>query len=320
MVKKLLAISLLIFIGARVFAQGDGPRSYLLAPESVWGVVPKWLNLNQNLLPAGNILVDGADIKIDVFPTTFFHTLGIKGRFAQILIMANPGTATGSLENSPPALPRTELNASGFSDGFVAFKMGLINAPALNIKEFASQPHSFSLNGYFRLWYSGTYDSNKLLNLGSNRLTFELGAPMAIPFGKNPKRATWLEVYPNIQFFTDNNDPARSSTSQKIEQQPLFLLENHLTHNFTTKFWAGLDLRYHFGGQTIADGIKDDNRINMLGGGVSAGYQLLPFLAANASYGQILLGENNAQSEMIRLTLTFSYVNMKKIQTPNEND
>ena len=187
MLRRLLIISLLIYFGVTLFAQGDGPRSYLLAPEGVWGVVPKWLNLNQNLLPAGNILVAGADIKIDVFPTTFFHTLRIKGHFAQIQFMANPGTASGILENPSPALPRNELKASGFSDGFLAFKMGLVNAPTLNVKEFASHPHSFSLNGYFRLWYSGTYDSNKLLNLGSNRLTFELGAPMAIPFGKNSK-------------------------------------------------------------------------------------------------------------------------------------
>lgn len=309
-------VKLSIFIAVLVisyfsYGQGDGSRAHLPAPTGVWGVNPKYLHLNQNIVPAGNILVENVDFTIDVVPTTFFHTFGIKEHYARVLFMVNPGKVTASAA-SLPAVPVRELSSSGFSDGFVAFEYGIIGAPALQIKEFMNYKPSFSLNGLFRLWYSGSYDSDKLVNLGTNRLTFEIGAPMSIPLSGNVKRAIWLEIFPSIQFFTDNNDPARSSFAQKTQQKPLFLWENHISRNFTDKLWAGIDLRYQYGGETVADGEGDDNLISALGGGIFVGYQALPYLGGYANYGTILAGANGAKSQMIRLSVVFTYLNMSK--------
>lgn len=293
-------------------AQGDGPRAFLLAPRGLWGVNSKWLDLNQNLLPSGNILIKNADIKVDVFPVTLFHTFAINDRFAQVMLMVNPGTASGTVEANKTGVNAPELNASGFSDGFIGFKFGLVGAPALSISDFASYKPAFSMMGYFRLWYSGTYDAAKSLNLGTHRATFELGLPMNVPIGKNLKRPIWWETYPSIQIYTTNNDPTKVTRANKSHQLPLFILENHLTHNFTPKFWAGVDLRYQYGGTLELDDEKQDNKINILGGGLEAGYQFLPFLSLNAGYGTILKGDNEAQSDMFRLSVVFVYANMNK--------
>ena len=305
-------IVFILLLSTRLDAQGDGPKSHLLAPKGIWGVNPKYLNLDQNMVPAGNILVQDADIKVDVFPTTFFHTMEVGGRFAQLLFMVNPGTANGSIDSDTTVLDRS-IKTNGFSDGFVGFKLGLIGAPALNISEFAKHEPQFSLYGYFRVWYSGSYDPNKLLNLGTNRLAIELGAPMSVPlsFG-GTKGVTWLEVFPSIQFYTDNNDPARSSRADKTEQRPLLLIENHLTHNITKKFWVGADLRFQYGGRTVVDEVEDDNRIEAIGGGISLGYQFLPPLSGYLSYGGVLTGDGNADAEMLRLSLVVTYMNLKK--------
>jgi hypothetical protein len=172
--------------------------------------------------------------------------------------------------------------------------------------------------GYFRYWYSGTYDSEILINLGTNRSTFEIAAPMVIPFHKEVSaHATWLEIFPSIQFYTANNDPARGSSSNKITQDPLFLIESHLTHNFTKKLWLGADLRFQFGGETYADGVGDDNQIGLMGGGISVGYQFLPALSGYAGYGTVLAGKNNVSSDMLRFSLVFSYINLNKLKPAN---
>ena len=220
-------------------------------------------------------LIKDADINVNVVPTTLFHTFGIGGRFAQAMVMINPGSANGQCVPDSPGFPAPELNASGFADGFLGFKLGLIGAPALSIADFAKHTPAFSMNGYFRWWYSGTYDSKSPFNLGTNRSTFEIGLPMAIPLGKNPKRATWLESYPSVRFYTANNDPTIITQADKSQQMPLFLLENHLTHNFTPKFWVGADLRYQYGGELKLDDEKQDNKVNVLGGGIEAGYQII---------------------------------------------
>ncbi len=315
---KKAAISLLLLIAGfvQVIAQGDGPRTFLLAPKGVWGVNPKPTFLDQNFLPSGDILVKDANIQVNVFPTTFFHTFGIGGRFAQIMFMVNPGNANGSVEAEVPGFPTPQFEATGFGDGFIGFKIGLNDAPALNLAEFAKHAPVPSMTAYFRIWYSGTYDANQPLNLGTNRTTFEMGLPMAFPIGNNTKKPTWFEMYPSIRVYTSNNNPTLITQADKSQQLPLFLLENHLTHNITTKLWIGGDLRYQYGGALELDGVNQDNKVNILGGAVTAGYQLLPFLSLSANYGGILAGDNDARSEMFRLSAVFVYANTKKFKQP----
>lgn len=316
--KHLKILFYVLFLGIitpSAFAQGDGPRAHLFSPTGVWAINIKYLNLNQNFLPAGNILVKDADITVNIFPTTFVHTFGIGGNFARVFFMVNPGSLEATIDANPLDLEQS-LQAGGFSDGYIAFEYGFIGAPALNAMEFSKHQPQFSLNGIFKYWYSGSYNSSKLLNLGTNRSAFEIGTTMAIPFNKDiSKNATWLEIMPTVQIYTNNNDPARSNSANQIEQDPLFILENHLTHNFTKKLWAGIDLRYQYGGTTTADGISDDNLINIVGGGLNVGYQISAPLSIFAGYDTILYGDNDAKSNMFRVSLVFAYINLKKLKT-----
>ncbi len=297
----------------RVVAQGDGPRSYLLAPKGVTGISAKWLNLNQNLLPGSNILIESADLEVNIFPTTFFHNFRIKNRFAQVQFMLNPGNVKGSLISNQD-LPFDNISADGFSDGFVGFKYGLIGAPALNILEFSKQEPQISMFVYSRLWFSGSYDKNKPINLGTNRITFDIGFPMTLPIGKKLERPIWLEIFPSIQIYGKNTNPTVITFADESLQKPTFTLANQLTHNFTKNFWGGIGTRFQIGGALELDGVNQDNRLAYMAGGVSAGYQILPFISGNASYGTILFGDNGVKSDMFRLGLVFVYANTKNIK------
>ncbi len=295
------------FISWQSYAQGDGARSQLLAPSDMWGVKVKWVHLSQNLLPSGNILETGSQVNVDVFPTTLFYTFGVKNRFAQVLFTAVPGFSQARF-NTDTSQPSEEFSASGFGDGFIGFKLGLVNTPALNHAEFSNREYGYSLFGYFRLWYPGTYDRDADLNMGTNRFTFEFGAPMSFPLGSNPTRQTWMEVFPSIYIFTDNNEPSGDTGDEKLEQEPLFLIENHVTHNFRERIWGGLDLRYQYGGETILDGENQNNKQSILSGGIVMGYKLFSFMDVYANYGRILIGDNDAKSEMLRISFTLKNV------------
>jgi len=294
------------FLGPIANSQGDGPRSYLLGPKGIMGINPKYLGLNQNLVPSGNIYLTDSDINVNVFPTTIFYNFGLGNRFAQVQFMFNPANASGKIVTDQDET-FTGLNSSGFSDGFMALKVGLIGAPSLTIKEFSKHSPSYSMFGYLRIWYSGSYDSSKLLNLGTNRATIELGTPMSFPILKNAKSPIWIESYPYIQLYTKNSDPSVIVQGNEVRQRPLFGIENHLTHNLTKKFWAGIDLRYAIGAESLVDDQAQDNKINVLGGGISAGYQIFPFLGATSSYGLVLAGDNGLEGNMFRIGLVFAY-------------
>jgi hypothetical protein len=318
--KKIIVSTVILLFSLQLsFAQGDGARMTLWGPTGVTGVIPKWMSLNQNITPA-NILVNDADLQINAFPITVIHNFSIANRFAQVMVNAVPGNVTGSIFAPPlgSQIPdKISVNASGFIDGFVGFKLGLINQPALNAKEYAAYQHkTFSMTSYTRVWYPGSYDENEALNLGSNRWTFEVGFPMNIYLSKNnPKKNTWLEVYPAIHLYTANTAPTKITRADKTEQLPLFSLENHLSHNFTDKLWASLDLRYQYGGELKADGVKQDNMLNVIGGGATIGYQIIPPLGINISYGNVFNNPSNVEANMFKMTAVFSYANLKKLQT-----
>jgi hypothetical protein len=90
-------------------------------------------------------------------------------------------------------------------------------------------------------------------------------------------------------------------------------MENHLSHNFTDKFWASADLRYQYGGELKVDGEKQDNAINALGGGLTAGYQIIPPLGINVFYGTVLTSPENVKSDLFKVTVIFTYINLKKL-------
>lgn len=123
---------------------------------------------------------------------------------------------------------------------------------------------------------------------------------------------------PILQFiYTANNSPSIGTFADESHQLPLFSFENHLSHNFTDKFWASVTLRYQYGGALKLDGEKQDNTINIIGAGINAGYQVLPMLALQGGYGGIITGDNGAKSEMIRVVAVITYANIKKLQKPS---
>jgi hypothetical protein len=315
---KIYLLTLLTLINASaIFAQGDGPRSFILLPKGLFAVNARWLGMNQNMNATGTILIPKAEVKVNVFPITLYHTFSLAGRFAQVSLMVNPGSVSASALDVPPVvpLPTNKISAGGFSDGFVAFKLGLAGAPAVDVFSYMKKPMEFSLFADLRYWFSGTYDAGEALNLGTNRPTFQIGLPMAIPLNQNMQRATWLEIFPSLMFFGANNQPAKGTRADKITQSAIFSLENHVSHNITPKFWAFANLLYRLGGKTTTDGVENDNKQNILGGGAGVGYQFTPFLGAYADYGTIFTGgPTDATSNMVRIAVNFTYANTKKLK------
>lgn len=316
-------VFIVLLTSVSTFAQGDGPRNLTWGPKGVTAVIPKWMSLHQNISP-GNILVKEAEFNINVFPITVVHNFDLGGRFAQVMLNAVPGSATGDgnfsdIKGLPVSIP-SHIETSGFTDGFIGFKLGLVNAPALNAIEFAKHEQSLSMYLYTRLWYSGTYDAKKPLNLGTNRMSFEIGPVINKQFSDNPKRSTLFESYPALHLYGTNHSPSIGTSrtapffAKETKQLPSFSWENHFSHNFTDKLWAAVSVRYQYGGALEVDGSKQDNTMNILGCGVAAGYQVLPMLAIHTGYSGIVAGDNGAHSDMFRVVAVFSYINMRRVK------
>jgi hypothetical protein len=314
--KLIFTLALLVMFTHDSSAQGDGPRAWMLGPTNMFGIDAKWLNLNQNITPSGNSYIPNADFTINVYPVTAFYTFGIANRFAQVQAMINPGNIEGTIDLTKYGLQKKSISGSGLADGLVDFRIGLVGAPALKIGQFLKEKPVFSMLGMLRVWYSGTYDPKVFVSMGTNVWTFEIGLPMVIPFGGNKKMPFWWETVPSVEFYTTNTEPSIASFgATKTSQQPLLNWENHISKNFTPELWASIDFRLNLGGASIVDdSVEADTKLNVFGAGLSIGYQVLPFLSLKGSYGEIIWGDNGADSRMFRLNATFTYVNVKNLK------
>ncbi len=302
----------LLLVPGTARAQGDGPRVFLHSPVGLNVLSFTYMDLSSNYNFAQDILIPGADIDSDIEVLSYMRFFDVGGRFAEIWITPIFGGVGGTVQLGPgvpfPGVAGTTIQSprvNGFADPYVAFRIGLVGAPALTLPEFVKHKPTFQM--YALLGANipiGDYKETRPANLGTNRWAIRAGLPMVQPWG-NPAKPTVLEVTPSVYFYTTNND-AQGAADER-SQDPLFVVESHLTHNLTPKFWVGGDLRYQAGGETTTDDVDDDNASNHAGGGFSVGYQILRPLSVIVGWGKVFAEDDGARGEMWRVRVNLAF-------------
>lgn len=305
-ISGLVLFGLTLLFPVQAEAQMEGPRVYLLAPVDLNVFVGTYMNLSSNYNFSGNIMVRDADINSNVGVLTYMRYFSLGGRFAQLWVAPVWGSVGGSVEfdRGRGAEVIHAPTISGMADPYIAMRVGLVGAPALKMGKFMKHKQGFQLYGLLSAYVPvGSYSSSRPLNLGTNRWAVRFGLPMVVPFG-SPGRATYLEIIPSLNVFTDNDDPYDADVRR---QDPLLSLESHLSHNFTSKLWGSVDLRYQNGGETVTDRVPDDNRIGQLGAGLSLGYSFTPAWSIQATYGEIAADNNDGNGRDLRIRLSYAF-------------
>jgi Putative MetA-pathway of phenol degradation len=300
-----LAVLACLALAGTARAQGDGPHNLPIIPKDTNLFVVLPLGLSGNFNPSQTVLIPNANVDVFAVPLTYVRTFSLGGRFGRLFLTA----PLSSLDASGTVIdPRTgqELTVSrgrsGWMDPMVTMHIGLVGAPALGLPEFMKHPKSFQMLAIVGTAIPiGTYDSTRAINLGTNRWTFRLGLGLVTPLTKT----TAWESANSVMLFTDNNDVFGRVATRS--QDPLFVSENHLTHAFNPKWWGSIDLRWQIGGETHSDGVTDDNRTNILGGGVTLGHTFNRHFSGYIGYGNVLASSGNADEWMVRTQLVYSF-------------
>ncbi len=97
----------------------------------------------------------------------------------------------------------------------------------------------------------GQYDSDKLVNLGTNRWSVKPDIGISKAWGDFT-----LELSTGVIFFTDNDD---YFGGKKQEQDPVSTTQLHAMYNFGRGIWAAVSGTYDYGGRTTIDGVRSDD-------------------------------------------------------------
>lgn len=292
----LLATALLPVVA---HAQSDGARAYQIIPNhtQVLNLYGIFLRGNQTADPGS--VIKGGDIDVNLGVLQYTGALAVAGHQAGLFAVLPFGEVSGQLK---PPFSNVAGSSSGIGDLMIGAVLNLIGPPPLSPSEFAEYPPGFTLGLLAKLVTpTGEYDADKVLNVGANRWSLQLGAPMAWYVGGSfldPGLAT-IELVPSVAFFTANDDPFGARTTG---QHPLYRLEGHVTRNLHRAVWVSLDALYVYGGETITDGRDDDNtqRAFELGGTVNVSFSAQA--SVKVSYGEVVTrNDDGPDGRMLRL-------------------
>jgi hypothetical protein len=145
-----------------------------------------------------------------------------------------------------------EREISGFHDPRFRLSANLYGAPALSFEEFAAYRQDLIIGVSLAVSAPlGQYDSDRLVNIGTNRWSIkpELGMSKALgPLA--------LELAAGATVFTRNGD----FLGQTRDQAPLYSLQANAVYDFGRGIWGALTGTYVTGGQTTVDGERNDDR------------------------------------------------------------
>ena len=260
-----------IFMIAGAHAQ-EGARAYFPVPAGTNDIELTGTFVHAE---AGGVVANSATIT-----PTYRHALDLFGDAGSFLI----GIPVGKVSGSVPGLGDEDTGIVQ-GDMFIGATVGLVNAPALSPQGYVQYKPGFSASAVARVFLpTGAYDSNRALNLGGNRWSFEAMLPMSFVMGSSlvDPTLTTFEIIPSVQIFGDNNNAGFLNVAS---QAPLYGVEAHVTHSFNPMVWGAVDAYGKLGGATTtAFGTGKDQQSLALG--ATLGLTLSQSFATRFSYQQ----------------------------------
>lgn len=282
----------------------DGARAYHLRPEGAGDI-----SLTMTLQHAGGNFgpAETTNLDVMVLTPTYHTTFDVLGNVGTFLIGLPVGNV--SLESSAGTIDVDTGIAQG--DLVVGGALGLVGTPSLELMDYVQHKPGFQAMVETKLFLpTGDYDPNRMVNLGQNRWSLQLGLPISYVLGDTTidPELTTFEIRPVVQIFGDNEDPFIGIGADVTSQAPIFGVEGHVTRTFSPSVWGAIDGYYEIGGETSRDGVAQGDGQETLALGATLGLVFSPSFAVRASYRhQVYSSVPDASGHTLEITSGFLF-------------
>ncbi len=324
-------VSILALSGP-VFAIDDGARAYWKGRDGTSVMSFQYLNLGmqasgtQQFDPL-NYIYANSDTEADVIIATWSRHMTLFDRPSSLAVNVVGGSVGIDVDTSliapgylPPGVePGSAFSqsASGYGDPTVQLDINLFGTPPLksNVDLFNYEP-KITLDVAIMLAVPiGQYDNDKLVNMGLNRVYGRIALPFKYHFGVfSPGLMSSLELIPSVWLFGENDD----FLGQKMDNDPLWQFEAHLTHDFTPTFFGSIDLLYRSGFQSKINGVNVGEELDIGDLGFTLNFSVTDNITLRTSYMSNLFGDSGLENSMLRLQFVYGWhpatENAKRLQ------
>lgn len=329
----LATLAIILSFSGPALAVDDGARAYWKGRDGTNVVSFQYLNLNMQAsdtqqFDPSQFIYPNADTEANVMIANYARHLTLFNRASSLAVNIAGGSADLDVNTSlvpsqflPPGIaPGTTFSqsTSGFADPSVQLDVNLFGTSQLkSTVDLVNYEPKWTLDAAVLLAFPiGEYDDDKLVNMGLNRWYGRIAFPFKYHFRVfSPGYMTSLEITPSVWLFAENDD----FIGQKLENDPLWQLEAHLTHDFTRSFFGSLDLLYRGGFQSEINGVEVGDDLNIGNLGFTLNYQATDNLTIRTSYSSNVFGDDDLDNSIIRIQVAYAWhrlmENMKKLKS-----
>jgi hypothetical protein len=229
-------------------AQELTPRAYWPAPEGTQLAFAGYSRATGDVLFDPSIPLYGVDSTLNTLILGYLQTFNLFDRTTNFIVEVpySDGTTTGFIVEDPAT-----GDYSGLGDIGITLSVNLLGAPSMSAEEFQAlraNPRPILGASIKVLLPTGRYDSQRLLNVGMNRLAIRPQLGLALPLSEK-----WMfESQAGVWIFGDDPD----FIAGYREQAEIWSAGFHLVRRFRPGFWASLDANYFTGGRQKIDGVR----------------------------------------------------------------
>lgn len=270
---RLAAITLLaIGVLSPIYVQAQVPARFYwktLSGASAVPLIVESMSGNTNPFDFAHTVTPGANFDATLALAGYAFSFPLFNHAAMAAVIMPMGRISGDVT---VAGKTTNQSTNGFGDPMLEININMIGPPAqMNIPDALRYEPGFSVDLLADLAAPiGEYDNSQPLNIGQNRWYGRLGMPVIWQLGSwVPGRRTTLELLPAVWLFGDNDD----YVGQKMETDPLFQLDAHITRDLTERFWGAIDATWYNGGEASINGISGE-KLDNFGMGLTLGYSV----------------------------------------------
>ena len=245
----LLAVLYFASASETAYAQDLEPRAFANTPVGMNFLIAGYAHSKGTVGTDPSVPLTDTEVELNSAVLAYVRTLDLWGRSGKIDLIIPYTWADGRAKLAGQERTR---KVSGFSDPRLRFSMLLYGAPALSLEEFRDYKPDIIIGTSLEVTAPlGKYQSDRLLNVGTNRWSFKPEVGISKTIGP-----LTLEIATGVRFYTDNNNFLSGRT---LEVNPLYSVQGHLIYSITPGIWLGLNGLYYTGGRGIIDGNKGES-------------------------------------------------------------
>jgi len=330
---RMTLAAIFVSLSSPAVAVDDGARAYWKARDGAHVVSAQYLFLDMQasdseMFDPSHFILPNSETEANLFLGSYaYHFTLFDRRPSVIAFNLLGGSADVDIDTNvvqsqflPPGVARGasfSQSASGWGDPTVQLDVNLFGTPPLiSTVDLVNYEPTWTVDAAIMLALPvGEYDSDRLVNIGQNRLYGRFALPMKFHFGPfDAGHMTSIELTPSVWIFGENDD----FLGQRLENDPLWQAEAHVTHDFTRSFYGSLDLLYRRGFESEINGVSVGDELDVGNVGLTLNFQVTDNFVMRAGYSSNVIGDDNLDNSVFRIQFVYGWhrlmENLKKLR------